>query len=234
MRRRRQFFALLMATAIVLAMMLGVLTIALKHVPSFYHRGEVPLAADRQQLAQEFMKRSEDFFNLINNSQPWALNISQDQLNGYLQDEQSRSAGLFTFPESVHDPRVEFGPDRLRIGFRYGTGWSSVVVSVDVKAWLVAKEPNVLAVELCGVSVGGVPIGSHAIMDYVTDIAKYQEAEVRWYRHGSHPVALVRLQANQSRPTLVIRKFELQVGKLILSGKPTSDTPAPETAAVGQ
>ena len=233
MRRRRQFFVFFVASSIVLGITLGILTITIKHVPSFYHRAEIPSAVDRQKLATECLRRSEEAFNMIN-SQPWALSISQEQLNGYLQDEQSRSAGLVTFPENVHEPRIELEPDRLRIGFRYGSGWSSVLVSVDVKAWLVAKEPNVIAVELCGAWIGGWPLGSHWFMEYMTEIAKYQEADVTWYRHGSHPVALLRLQANQSRPTMVIRKFAIQQGNLLLSGKPTGEAPPPETTTAGQ
>ena len=225
MRRRRQFFVLIIATSLMVAFVAAGLSIAFKYVPSFYRRGEIHALAERQQLAQEFMKRSEDLINLINNGQPWALSISQDQINGYLQGEQS----LFTFPDNVYDPRIEFGPDRLRIGFRYGAGWSSVVVSVDIKTWLVAKEPNVIAVELCGVWIGGLPLGSRAVMEFVTEAAKSQEAEVTWYRSGSHPVALLRLQANQTRPTLVIRKFEIQPGSLAFSGKPTGEIPPPET-----
>src|SRR4051794_10340399 len=153
MRRRRQFMMLLSATGLLLAVVGVALGVVVKHEPAFYRRVGLPPGPDRQRLAQEFMSRSSDFYNLMTNGQPWALSFSQQQLDAYLQDENYSSAGLFTFPEGVTDPRVEFEEDRIRIGFRYGAGWCSTVVSVDLRTWLVAKEPNVIALELCGMSV---------------------------------------------------------------------------------
>ncbi|MFL5330748.1 MAG: hypothetical protein ACJ8C4_17755 [Gemmataceae bacterium] len=237
MRRRRQLYVLLAATSLLLVVVGAGLALALKHEPSFYRRTAIAEGAERQQLSQEFLKSwSSQLIDPTLNGQPWALNITQDQLNGYLQeDEQTKSTSLFTFPDGVSDPRIEFDQDRFRVGFRYGSGWSAVVVSVDIKTWLVAKEPNVIALELCNIYVGGLPLSSHSIMEYVTEAAREQNADVTWYRSGSHPIALMRLQANLSRPTLVIRRFEIQSGKLLLNGKPTGDVaPPPETTAAGQ
>lgn len=221
MKRRRQFFMLLSATGLLLVFVGSVLAVVVKHEPAFYRRSALPPGPDRQRLAQEFMSRSSEFYNEMTNGQPWALTFSEHQLDAYLQDENYSSTGLFTFPDGVWDPRVEFADDRIRIGFRYGGGWWSTVVSVDMRTWLVAKEPNVIALELCGVSVGGLPLGSHALMEYVTEAAREWNADVTWYRTGRHPVALVRLQANQSRPTLQLRCFEIKPGQVVLHGKPT-------------
>lgn len=232
MKRRRQLFTLLAASALLLVVTSVGLAIAYKYEPAFYRRAAISSGTGRQEQAQAFLGRCSEFINDVNNGQLWSLVVTQEQLNAYLQDEPSNSAGLFTFPEGVSEPRVDFEADRLRVGFRYGSDWSSTVVSIDLKVWLVAKEPNVIALELCGLSVGGIPLGSHALMEYVTEAAREQATDVTWYRTGSHPVALLRLQANQNRPTLQLRCFEFQAGKLMLHGKPTGDiVTAPEPAA---
>jgi hypothetical protein len=227
MKRRRQLLVLLSATSLLLVVVGAALGLAVRHEPAFYRRVALPPGPDRQRLAQEFMSRSSDFYNLMTNGQPWALSFSQQQLDAYLQDENYSSAGLFTFPENVSDPRVEFESDRIRIGFRYGSGFWSAIVSVDLRTWLVAREPNVIALELCGMSVGGVPLGSHALMEYVTEAAREWNADVTWYRSGHHPVALVRLQANQSRPTFQLRRLEVTAGQVLVHGKPTTDVAPP-------
>ena len=232
MRRRRQLLTLLAISACLLIIGGMSLYVAAKHEPAFYRRGEIASFKERRQLAEDFLRCSSDVYNLMANGKPWALNVTQDQLNGYLQDEVSANGGLFSYPENVTDPRVEFEADRIRIGFRYGIGSWTAVVSVDLRTWLVAKEANTMALELCGLSVGGLPLGSHALMEYVTDAAREWNADVTWYRNGSNPVALIRLQANQNRPTLQMRRFEITAGQAHIHGKPTVDAP-PTTDVTG-
>lgn len=234
MRRRRQFYSLLIATALLLAGVGTLVGFMAKHEPAFYRRAAMAAGPERQRLGHEFLTRVTEFFNLIANSEPWLLTVSQDQLNAYLQDEDCTQAGLFTYPEGVSQPRVEFINDHLRIGFRYGTGTVSTIVSVDLKTWLVAKEPNMIALELCGLNVGGLPLGAHALMEYVSEAAREWNADVTWYRSGHHPIALIRLQANQSRPTLQLKRFEVTPGQVLLHGKPTGDPVAMGDSPTGQ
>jgi hypothetical protein len=236
MRRRRQFYMLIAASTALLVNVGVELGFVAKYEPSFYRRTAMAAGPERTQLGESFLKTYTEFLNSMINNQEWQFGFSQDQLNGHLQEnEQTRATSLFTFPDGVSEPRVEFNADRLRVGFRYGTGWYAVVVSVDLRTWLVAKEPNVIALELCGVSVGGLPLSSHALMEFVTEAARDQNADVTWYRNGRNPVALIRLQANQSRPTLQLRRFEIQPGKLLINGKPTGDVVMPpEPTAAGQ
>src|SRR4051812_34417752 len=202
MKRRRQLWMLILATSGLLVVVAAGLGVAVKHEPAFYQRAAIPAGPHRDELTVNFHRSWESFLNLVNNGGGWTWTFNQDELNAHLQDDEPGSAKLFSFPETVSDPRVEFGDERVRVGFRYGTGWSSAIVVVDLKAWLVAREPNVIAVELCGLSVGGIPLGTHALMEFVTEAARDQNADVTWYRTGGHPVALLRLQANQNRPTL--------------------------------
>lgn len=234
MRRRRQLYSLLGATALLLAGVAIILGILVKHEPAFYRRAAMLPGPDRQRLGQEFLVTTTAFLNLVTNGQAWLLCANQEQLNAHLQEEGCGQTSLFTYPEGVTEPRVEFGNDHIRIGFRYGSGLRSAIVSVDMKTWLVAKEPNVIALELCDLSVGGLSLGSHALMEYVSEAAREWNADVTWYRSGHHPIALIRLQANQSRPTLQLKRLEVTPGQLLIHGKPTGDlAPAGEPATGG-
>lgn len=233
MRRRRQLLAFLACAGLLLGTVGAGLWLTAKHEPTFYRRALIVSGPERQRLAQEFLRRSSDLYNLVANGQPWSLSILPEQLNAYLQDDDSGRPNLFTYPENVSDPRVEFDVDRIRLGFRYGTGLASAVVSVDLRTWLLAKEPNAIALELCGLSVGGIPLGSHAMMEYVTEAARDWNADVTWYRHNAHPVAVIRLQANQNRPTLQLRRFEVKPSEAFLHGKPTGDVLPPSDGTGG-
>src|SRR5262245_47976360 len=130
MRRRRQLYSLLGATALLLAGVSIILGILVKHEPAFYRRTAILPGPDRQRLGQEFLVTTTAFLNLVTNGQPWLLCANQEQLNAHLQEEGCGQTSLFTYPEGVTEPRVEFGNDHIRIGFRYGSGLRSAIVSV--------------------------------------------------------------------------------------------------------
>ena len=40
------------------------------------------------------------------------------------------------FPDGLNAPRIAFENGRVRLGMRYGTGWWSSIISVDLHVWL--------------------------------------------------------------------------------------------------
>lgn len=235
MRRRRMWYLVAMAGGLAVTS-LFILTLVVKHSPAFYHRGEVAAGSARGQLAQEFLNRASDLFSRIGEGPTWSQEFSQEQINSYFQDELFQATRLIEIPDHVQAPRVALEEDRIRIAFRYGSGWFSTVISIDLRVWLAAKEPNVVALELCGFWAGGLPLGTRSLLDYISEAAREQSIDVTWYRHGPHPIGLLRLQANQARPTFQLRRFEAMPGKLVFSGKnltdpPPAPPPAPATAA---
>ena len=113
----------------------------------------------------------------------------------------------------VKDIRVSFDDNRGRIGFRYGNGWLSCIISVEYRFWLVAQKTNVVALELVSFRAGALPLGTQALLDFITETARQQNIDVTWYRHDGHPVALLQFQANQPRPNTLLRKLELKSGR---------------------
>ena len=122
---------------------------------------------------------------------------------------------------------MAFEDDRVRLGFRYGSGWYSSVVTLEFRVWLVARKPNVIALELCGFRAGALPLGTQVLLDYVTEAARRLGIEVTWFRNQGHPVALLQIQANQPRPTFQIRRLEVHAGSLLIACSPTHDQGSP-------
>src|SRR5262249_46802823 len=80
------------------------------------------------------------------------------------------------------------------------------------------QETNVVALELQGLHAGSLPVGAQSFLDRVSEAARRQEIDITWYRHENNPVALLRFQANQRRPTVRLEKLELHDGLLLVGG----------------
>mgnify|MGYP001210441294 CR=1 FL=1 len=221
--RRRSLLAFAVLVAVVAS---GGATFAalLRHVPAFYRDAAVAEDAQRPIKSRECFQRSIELWNDIGNGLPWEKEFVQDHLNAYFQEEDSRSsAGLIELPEGVHDIRFAFEQDRGKIGFRYGSGWWSCVISVEFRVWLVAQKTNVVALELISFRAGALPLGTQSLLDFITESARQQNIDVTWYRYQGHPVALLQFQANQPRPNTLLRRLELLPGRVIVAGSRPGD-----------
>jgi hypothetical protein len=236
--RRRAVLCVIAIISVLLVTSGTALTLLVHHIPAFYTRDAVPEGTERRGLCQEFLGHSTAFLNAFGSDQSSEHEFSQEQFNSYFQEQEGEagpSARIVEIPEEVHDIRVALEHDRIRLGFRYGGGWCSTVVTIDFRVWLVARMPNVIALELCGFRAGALPLGTQVLLDYVSEAARRLGIEVTWYRSQGHPVALLQLQANQPRPTFQIRRLEVRGGRLLIACSPTREpgpppppiTPAP-------
>jgi hypothetical protein len=214
------------------------LALLLRHVPAYYARNALSEGPERKNLCREFRLHSVDCFTALFGDQPAEYQFSQDQFNSYFQDPDDgaeSSARIVEISESIHDIRVAFEDDLVRLGLRYGTGRSSSIISIDFRVWLVARKPNVIALELCSFRAGALPLGTQVLLDSVSEAARRLNIEVTWYRSQGHPVALLQLQANQPRPTFQIRRLEVKPGRLVIASSPVQEfaQPAPPEPAPG-
>jgi hypothetical protein len=56
-------------------------------------------------------------------------------------------------------------------------------------------------------------------------VARRQDIEVTWYRWNGNPVALLRFQATQQRPTVRLERLTLQKGLLTIGGRSIEASP---------
>jgi hypothetical protein len=127
-------------------------------------------------------------------------------------------------PDGVSDPRVVFDEDRIRLAFRLRQSLLSTVISMDMRVWLARNEPNTVAVRLESFRAGVLPIAAHWLLERLSEAGRQNGIDVNWYRHEGYPVALLRFQADQARPTLVIQAVKIEKGAITLRGKSNDPT----------
>lgn len=227
MRRRRTVLVSLALLVGTLCAALGSVGYAVKAEPDFYGRMPCPTDWDTREKASKLVTRAQDLKNDIVSKREWGDTFTADDLNCFFVEGLGRKGVLASvLPDNFHSPRVAIDGDRLKFGFRYGEGFWSTVISLELRVWLVENETNLVAVEVCELKAGGVPFGSQSILDWIAEAARSWNVEVTWYRHKSNPVGLFRFYANQPRPSSQILTLEVKDGTFTVAGRSFLDQPA--------
>ena len=223
MRRKTLILALLVV--VVLLGGVGVtLAVLARHEPAYYRRGAVPLGQQRHIWSTQFFSELSHLSSAIQGEDPvWDAEFKTDQINSYLQDgflDQGLDEKML--PENLSDPRVAIDNDRLRLGFRYGHGVWSSIITIDMRLWVAQGEANTVGLELLGLHAGAVPVNAQSLLEYVSEVARHNDrpkVDVSWYRYNGHPVALLRFGSDQQRTTVQLKQVELKEGRLVLQGR---------------
>jgi hypothetical protein len=219
MRRRSLFLALLVVVALV-GLVAATLALLVRHEPTYYRRAAIPRSKQRYDWSRGFC---EEFTQLCNALQrddiPWSAQFAAEQINGFLQEEFVDSGiDEKMLPDKVSDPRVAIDTDRFRLGFRYGYGSWSAIITIDMRLWVAQGEPNTVGLELVSLHAGALRINAQSLLEHVSEAARRSGVDVSWYRHDGHPVALLRFGPDQPRTTVHLRHVELQPGRLVIQG----------------
>jgi len=202
----------------------GVFALA-KREPDFYHRAPNPDDYETRERAAQVLTRVQDLKNEIRSQSDWGETFAAEDLNCFFVENMGKKGGLASLlPEKVHSPRVAIDGDRLKLGFKYGEGLWSTVVWVELKVWLVKDEPNLVALEVCDLRTGSLPVGSQSVLDSISESAREWNIDVTWYRNGSNPVGLFRFFANQAgQPGSQILMLHVADGKIVVAGRTPLD-----------
>lgn len=228
--KRKSIWMAVAAVAVVVGLGAGTL-LMVRVEPGFYRAAEQAADESRKQRSAEF---SNAFVGLVNDvingaveigtedRSSWQWTFHADQINSYFSEDFVQKSGLAEklLPKNLREPRVAIEPDRIRLGFRYGSGRWSTIVTVDLRVWLVAKEANVVALELQGMRAGALPFSALSFLEGVSEaIRQYHIDMSPWYRHRGNPVALLRLQTDPSAATARLTRLELRPGTLTIAGR---------------
>lgn len=220
--RRRRLVRAMACLFTLLAMGAGALGVVLQREPTVYREIVVPEGPERRRLSGEFSSNIQRLMDSVGAAaeERWSGTFTVDQINSYFAEDFVR-VPPFKLPKGVHSPRINIRPEGLTLAFRFGHGFWSTVITIDLNCWLIASEPNLVAIELVGVHAGAVPISPQSVLEQIAEQARQWNLEVNWYRHGGHPVALVRIQPDRPMPSVLVQRLELQDGKLLIEGKST-------------
>lgn len=219
MSRRTLLLSLAVAALLVGGIGL-VLFLVVGYEPEIFHQAVVPPGAARTQLSQDFLKEFSTLMSAPEAERDWYVKFSDEQINSYL-DEGFIKEGLASriLPEGVNHPHIVFGPERVHVAFRYGGAWN-LAISLDLRIWLAKGEPNAVALELEGIRAGALPISSQWFLEEFRKVGRDKNGlDLTWYRTNGHPVALLRFQADQPHPTLLLQGVQMQQGALTIRGR---------------
>jgi hypothetical protein len=216
-------FRLISTLVLLLAGSAAAAAVSLKHEPDFYSRAAVPTGPKRYETSNEFVTR--DLFPFIasfdggGGHSKWRFTFTQEQINSFFEEDFVRWGDAKTLRDAgILQPRVEFLKDEIRVGFRYGDGPLSTVLSYDLKVWLVKGETNVLAVEILRRRAGALPIPTQQLFKELTELGQRHNIEIEWYRHEGNPVAIIRFQSDRPRHIAQLLKIDVAPGSLSFQG----------------
>lgn len=231
MPSRRPLYMAIVLLIVVLAAAATVIGCIIKREPAFYTAAARPPDYDTREKAFRLMTRIQDLKNDIRTKKEWGETFSADELNCFFAEMIVEKGSFAEFlPEGFHSPRIAVEGDRLKLGFRYGHGFWSTVVWIELRLWLVAAESNVMAVEVQDLRAGGLGVGTQSVLDAIGDAARGSNIDVTWYRHNGNPVGLFHFFPDQPRPASQVLTLEVGDGKIVVAGQSVSSDAVPVIA----
>ena len=217
---RRSLFVAVGIPSLVLGLG-GLLLLMLRYEPSLFRQAVVE-EGKRPALSKDFFRSFSNFWNELQSSdRDWSGRFTDEQINAFVQAGQ---ADTF-LPEGITEPRVRFDDDRMLLAFRYKSGLVNTVISVSLRVWLPGAESNLLAMRLERIDAGLVPFSAQWLLERVSEVARNNGIEVNWFRHEGYPVALIRFQADQARPTLQFKAVQFEQGSITIHGRSREGQP---------
>jgi hypothetical protein len=218
--RKRKLFGLCGITVLVLAGGLTALAATVKHEPSFYRQSQAPPSKERTELAYTFVRHFGQMMQDRGRKEIWGCNATEAEMNSFFAEmlmQQGEAEGLRNL--GISGPSVFLEQDHLRLGFRYGSGWFSTIISYELKVWLVPKEANVIAVEVLRARAGALPISNQSILQQLSEFARKQNYRVTLYRHEGNSVAIIDLQGDQQQPKNILTALTIAPNLLSIRGR---------------
>jgi len=162
---------------------------ASQHVPDFYAEALTVEPAKYEESGDELERDVLQLHNKLQRSGSWEATFTENEINGWLAvDLAEKFSDLL--PAEIDDPRVAISKDAIQVACRYDTGRIQSVVSLSADIYL-TEEPNVVAVRVCNVRAGAIPLPLKQFLDQITDIARRANVTLRWQQVDGDPVALV-------------------------------------------
>jgi hypothetical protein len=224
---RRSFLLTFTIFTVLLCGGATVLCMLIRFEPSRYADSAIPPGPIRTEKSKEFYTEFCALITALSNEHDLDAHFTDEQINSYFVEGFVQS-GLdhHMLPEEISQPRLVFEPDRVRLAFRYGSGFWSTVISVDMKVWLAKGEANAVLLELESFQAGFVPISAQSILERISEVGRRNGIDVSWFRHEGHPVALLRFQADQPRTPLQLQAVRLEQGAVTIQIRANDGVPA--------
>lgn len=191
--------------------------------PSFYQAVLQQPPAEQAVVGDEFEREVLELRNEARNVGDWQAVFSMEQVNGWLAVDLPEK-----FPEAipagVADPRVVIEDRLIRVAAHYEDARVRTVVSFALDVSL-TEEPNTLAVRICDVRAGLLPVPVSTWMEQLQSRLEATDWEVRWSQVDGDPVALVRIPpeaSGKAGKAVSLEEVTIESGKVTLAGRTMS------------
>jgi hypothetical protein len=203
--------------------------------PDFYRQATQVPSPGQPTSGDDLEKAALDLHNDTHRAGRWEAIFTDEQLNGWLAvDLEEKFPGML--PKGILDPRISIQPQRAMIGCRYDEGRFQTVVSLSLELHL-TDEPNTLAIRVCKVRAGALPVPVAGFLDRITTIARQGRIPLRWGQAKGDPVALVTIPVQHeeyAHRAIHLETVELREGEIYLAGRTEQPPQASSLAQVAE
>ena len=220
-KRRRVILWVCFGLLIVLVGAVAGLYWASQYVPEFYRRALEIDAEDpgQRELSGQMVQGAMDLVSAVKKKRHWDTQFTAEQINAWLAVDMPRKHKELV-PPNFEAPRVAIEQEQMAVACRFRHGSFTTVLTLTVKPYLSAAEPNVLAVEICKARAGRLPLPLKSVLDEISAAAAQANVQLRWRYVGGSPVVQITLPEPQDSGRLVwIDALDLEEGRIRVAGR---------------
>jgi hypothetical protein len=225
---RRTFFVTFSSVVLGMGVLAILLAGLLRYQYRWYQKAAIPPGQSRKQSSDDFLRELVDLWSQLDAQREWYAHFTDMQINSYL-GEGFRQSNVESrlLPDGISEPRVVFDTERIHLGFRYGRGLFSTIITIDLHVWIVPQEQNVVVLELEGFHAGALPVSARSLLEQISEVGRGNGIGVNWFRdqNSGHPVAVLRFQEDQQQAKWVLQGLQLATGSIRIQGGSDDNVP---------
>jgi hypothetical protein len=228
-----------------LCVVLGAALILVRYEPQWYRNAGIPAGTQRTQLSQDFHEAFSQLMYQVGNEPEWNGRVTAKQVNAWFEEgmyQEKLDADLLR--GNISQPRIAFEDNRVRLGFRYGKGIRSTVISMNLQIWVPPDDTSAVVLQLESLQAGLLPVSAQSVLEEISRLLREKDIEINWYRHNGYPTAVLRFQANQQHSGVELTAIQAKEetaegggkdGVLVIHGRNNDPAlnPVPVAAPVG-
>jgi hypothetical protein len=217
-RYRLRLLLIALLALVVFAGSSGFFAYQVQQVPEFYQQAITAPPENQVEAAEQLEQQALDVQNQIQREEPWRVEFSADEINGWLATVLPEKFPKL-LPPDVREPRVALHQDRLLAAGKVKVSGIETIVSIELSAYL-TERPNEIAVRVHSASAGNVPVPLGSYLEQIAASAQRRGIFIRWQEVEGDPLGIVMLPLAEpgEKREIIVRSLELQPGKMLVSG----------------
>lgn len=218
-------FAMILGLTLIVAIVWWIIR-SVQAVPQEYQAAlEMPMTVAAEK-GDELERTVVQLHNAIEQTRPWKITITGDQINGWLATDlvEKFSDAL---PTGIAQPRVVLKPRSARLLFKYQLPGDLTGVATALVDVFVTDQHNQLALEVKEIRSGVVKLPIALWLDSICSHLNRQGIATEWHFRNSNPVVLIRvpdqIEEMGDRGRVVVESVEVVDNAIVIAGRSDDD-----------